>query len=77
MALVQNIGYKSVFWSFAYKGWQVDNQPAPKDALKNIIEHLHSGGIYLFHAISETNARIMGNFIDQTRLDGYKFAYYK
>jgi len=35
---------------------------------------LHSGAIYQLHAISSTNAAIVGDFIDATRNAGFEFA---
>ena len=45
LALVQDAGYRSVFWSFAYKDWEVDNQPDPTAALEKILNSAHPGGI--------------------------------
>ena len=73
LALIQQLGYRSVFWSFAYKDWVTDQQPEPTKALETLEKKLHPGAIYLLHAVSETNAQIMGQFIDQTRAQGYEF----
>ena len=77
LALVQNLGYTSVFWSFAYKDWDPSNQPDEKSALAKLTERLHPGAIYLLHAVSETNANILGRFIDNARAAGYEFQIYK
>ena len=29
-----DLGYKSIFWSFAYKDWIIDNQPSEEVAIK-------------------------------------------
>lgn len=76
LALVQQMGYRSVFWSFAYRDWLTDDQPKPKDALNTLAERAHNGAIYLLHAVSKTNTEIMAQFIDQTRAAGYEFALY-
>ncbi len=34
LALVQQLGYRSVFWSFAYRDWVTDDQPEPTAALQ-------------------------------------------
>lgn len=73
LALVQQLGYRSVFWSFAYQDWVTDKQPEPKAALKTITGKLHPGAIYLLHAVSSTNTQIMGDFIDAARAQGYIF----
>ncbi len=74
LALVQQLGYKSVFWSFAYRDWITDDQPDPAAALQQVTNRLHPGAIYLLHAVSSTNTQIMGDFIDQARAQGYTFA---
>lgn len=77
LALVNNLGYSSVFWSFAYKDWDPENQPDESEALAKLKERLHPGAIYLLHAVSETNANILGQFIDDARAVGYEFLPYK
>jgi delta-lactam-biosynthetic de-N-acetylase len=74
LALVQQLGYKSVFWSFAYRDWITDDQPDPAAALQQVTNRLHPGAIYLLHAVSSTNTQIMGDFIDYARAQGYTFA---
>jgi peptidoglycan-N-acetylmuramic acid deacetylase len=74
LALVQQLGYKSVFWSFAYRDWITDDQPDPAAALQQVTNRLHPGAIYLLHAVSSTNTQIMGDFIDHVRAQGYTFA---
>ncbi len=31
----KDLGYKTIFWSFAYKDWIIDNQPSEEEAIKN------------------------------------------
>lgn len=76
LALVQDMGYQSVFWSFAYKDWETDNQPEPSGALKKVVDSAHPGAIYLLHAVSSTNANILGDAIDQLREKGYTVSPY-
>lgn len=73
LAIMNNCNYKSVFWSFAYLDYDVNNQPDPTESLNKCIEKLHPGAIYLLHAESSTNAAILGDFIDQARAMGYEF----
>lgn len=76
LALLQSLGYRSVFWSFAYQDWLVDDQPSPDSALATIVDNCHPGAIYLLHAVSSTNTQILGESIDQIREKGYTFASY-
>ncbi len=73
LLLVRELGYESIFWSFAYRDWLTDDQPDPQAALEKLCESLHPGAIYLLHAVSQTNAQIMGDFIDAARAQGYEF----
>lgn len=76
LAVTQYLGYRSVFWSFAYVDWDVDAQPDSVTALQTMTDSLHDGAIYLLHAVSATNAKVLGDFIDQARAMGYEFASY-
>lgn len=76
LAVVNNCNYRSVFWSFAYKDWDVNNQPNEAESLNLLLQKLHPGAIYLLHAESQTNANILGSFIDQARAQGYTIGVY-
>lgn len=71
LAIVNNCNYKSVFWSFAYLDYDVNNQPDQAESLQKLIDRMHPGAIYLLHAESSTNAAILGDFIDAARAAGY------
>jgi peptidoglycan-N-acetylmuramic acid deacetylase len=67
----QAAGYRTVFWSFAYADWDTANQPEPNGALDKILSCHHDGAIYLLHAVSATNAQVLGDVIDGLRNMGY------
>lgn len=73
LALAKELGYKSVFWSFAYSDWDTQNPPDETEAYKEITTYIHPGEIMLLHAVSKTNADILGNVIDEVRNEGYSF----
>lgn len=73
LAVINNCNYKSVFWSFAYYDYDVNNQPDQAESLQKLMDKLHPGALYLLHAESETNTAILGDFIDQARALGYEF----
>lgn len=73
LAVAQSMGYKSIFWSFAYKDWLTDDQPDPAESEEKLVKAVCPGNIYLLHAVSSTNARIMGNVIDRVREAGYQW----
>lgn len=76
LSVVSNCGYRSVFWSFAYLDYDVENQPNEAESLQKLVDKLHPGAIYLLHAESWTNTNILGDFIDQARAAGYEFGVY-
>lgn len=73
LALMQALGYRSSFWSFAYRDYLTDNQPDPDEALRTMLDRLHPGAIYVLHDCSSTNTQVLGEFIDRARALGYSF----
>lgn len=73
LAVTNDLGYKTVLWSFAYADWDTKNQPDRQTSLNKLIERAHPGAIYLLHSVSETNANILGDFIDAMLAEGYTF----
>lgn len=73
LALANYLGYKTVFWSVTHADYNPDNQPAHDVAMKNIKGALHPGAVYLLHAVSSTNAAILGDFIDYCVAEGFTF----
>ena len=71
LSVVKSLGYTSVFWSFAYSDWDTNSQPDPVQSLQKIKDSTHSG-IYLLHAVSETNTLILGDVIDYWKNEGYE-----
>lgn len=73
LALAADVGYKSIFWSFAYEDWNADNPPDETEAFEKITSSTHNGAILLLHAVSSTNANILGDVIDEIQNQGYTF----
>lgn len=72
LALVENLGLKSVFWSFAYNDYS-QNQPDVASSLEYAVKYVHPGAIYLLHASSSTNRAFLADWIDAVREKGYEF----
>ena len=70
---VNELGYKTVFWSFGYEDWDNNNQPTREYSIKKILSNTHSGAVFLFHPTSKTNADIMPTLIRAWRDMGYSF----
>lgn len=77
LAVAQNHGYRTVFWSFAYSDWNVNAQPEVDTALENALAKVHGGAIYQLSASSTTNKMMLNDLIDGIRAKGYEFAVYQ
>lgn len=69
----KELGYSTVFWSFAYADWYTDNQPERNFAINKIMSRTHPGEVVLLHATSKTNAEIMDEIITKWKQMGYRF----
>ena len=74
LKMAQELGYKTVFWSFAYADWDNNKQMSEGEALKKILDNIHNGEIMLLHPTGETNAKIMRTLIRTLKEQGYTFA---
>lgn len=70
---VQSLGYKTIFWSFAYADWDNKNQTSEDKAIKKILDNTHNGAVILLHPTSDTNAKILKTLIRSWRESGYRF----
>lgn len=70
---VRALGYKTVFWSFAYADWDNNKQPKPEAALKLVLDNVHNGAVLLLHPTSATNAEILPRLIGELKAQGYRF----
>lgn len=77
LALLKEMGYKSVFWNFAHRDWETNNQPDKETAKASIARYTKNGTIFLLHAVSQTNTEILGEVIDDIRAKGYTIELFK
>ena len=70
---VEDLGYKTIFWSFAYEDWDNSAQISPEKAKKKILDNTHNGAIILLHPTSSTNAQILDELIKEWKCRGYSF----
>lgn len=69
----QELGYKTVMWSFAYADWDNQKQPSKEYALKKIYENIHNGEVMLLHPTSKTNSEIIKEVIVELKKQGFRF----
>ncbi len=67
------LGYKTVFWSLAYRDWNRDAQPSRKQAFDKLLPRVHPGAIVLLHSTSATNADILDELLTIWKKEGYAF----
>ncbi|MBQ9117182.1 MAG: polysaccharide deacetylase family protein, partial [Clostridia bacterium] len=67
------LGYRTVFWSFAYADWDNSRQPNAEAATKKILDNAHPGEIMLLHPTSSTNAEILDGVLTCLESEGYRF----
>lgn len=73
LSLTQDLGYTSVFWSFAYKDWDPEKQPGREEAYRQIMDGVHDGAILLLHAVSRDNADVLDSVLKDLKQQGYVF----
>lgn len=69
----KELGYKTIFWSFAYADWDNQKQPDPAAAKEKILSNLHNGEVMLLHPTSATNAAVLDEIIRTCKVQGYRF----
>ena len=73
LVCAKKMGFRTIFWSFAYADWDNTKQAAPEMAFKKIMDNVHNGAILLLHPTSATNAAILKDVIRECRARGYRF----
>ena len=69
----KDLGYKTVFWSLAYRDYDENNQPSHSYAYDKLIPNIHEGAIVLLHNMSRTNAEILDGLLEKYLEMGYIF----
>ena len=73
LKMAKELGYKTVFWSLAYKDWDNNKQPTTEYALGKLIPRSHNGAVILLHATSQTNTEVLDELLTQWKAKGYRF----
>ncbi|HHW30543.1 MAG TPA: delta-lactam-biosynthetic de-N-acetylase [Clostridiaceae bacterium] len=71
LELTSKLGYRNVFWSFAYDDWYRDKIRGPQYAYDIVMRNLHNGAIILLHAVSKDNADALDMIIKGIKERGY------
>lgn len=73
LQIADDMGYKTVFWSFAYNDWDTSNQKGSDYAFSQITPYLHDGAVMLLHASSSDNTSVLDRLIAYIIEQGYTF----
>lgn len=73
LAVASQLGYRTTFWSMAYRDWYVDNQLGADYAYEHVVSNIHSGAVILLHAVSQSNAEALQDIIVELKMQGYEF----
>ena len=74
LAMANEMGYHTFFWSLAYVDWYEDKQPTKEEAFKKLLGRIHPGAIVLLHSTSKTNGEILDELLTKWEEMGYQFA---
>ena len=73
LRMADALGFSTIFWSVAYKDWDVNAQPTHERAMNYLTTRIHPGAIILLHAVSRTNTEIMDQLLTTWEQMGYSF----
>ena len=73
LKMAQELGYRTVFWSLAYKDWDNAKQPGAEYAQGKLLPRTHNGAVILLHSTSQTNAEVLDTLLTQWKEMGYRF----
>ncbi len=73
LAIARDMGYKTIFWSHAYKDWDVNVQKGREYAINQVVPYFHDGEILLLHAVSKDNADALEEIILKAKEQGFVF----
>ena len=69
----KNLGFRTIFWSLAYKDWEDNKQPDLGESIRTVLKRTHNGAVVLLHPTSATNAAILDTLIKEWKKQGYRF----
>lgn len=73
LAISNDLGMKTIMWSFAYKDWDINSQKGADYAYQSVMPYLHDGAVILLHAVSSDNASALERIITNAKKQGYTF----
>ena len=73
LQIADELGYHNIFWSLAYRDWDINDQKGADYAYNSVMKRMHPGAIILLHNVSRDNAMALKRIIVDLKAQGYKF----
>ena len=73
LAMTEQLGYTSVFWSFAHVDYDEKHQPPVSTTVSRVLAGSHPGAIFLLHGMSTSDTGALDEIIKGLRTQGYEF----
>lgn len=73
LEIVRRMGYTTYLFSYTHRDWEVDNQPNPDTVLESLKQQVFPGSLIMLHTVSQTNVRILEDYIKYVYNMGYDF----
>jgi len=74
LKILNDMGYRTVFWSIAYMDYDVNNQPGKAYVVDHFKKYHHKGAITLTHNTSKSNMEALDDVLTNLENEGYRFA---
>ena len=71
--IMQDLGYKTYFWSLAYPDWDPNDQPSEEYILNYFKANHHNGAIPVIHITSGSGMKVLDEVITMLKAEGYRF----
>jgi peptidoglycan-N-acetylmuramic acid deacetylase len=73
LAVIRNLGFKTVFWSLAYRDW-IPLPGGSEESYQTVMKRIHPGAVILMHTVTKDNRDALQRIIDSLKAKGYEFA---
>jgi len=73
LAMTDQLGYTTVFWSFAHGDYDEKHQPPVATTVSRVLTGSHPGAIFLLHGMSTSDTGALQEIIEGLRAQGYEF----
>ena len=73
LRIMQDLGYKTYFWSLAYADWDPNDQPSEEYILNYFKTNHHNGAIAVIHITSGAGMRVLDEVLTMLKAEGYRF----